>query len=508
MKELNQIIKSLNSREVYYIKSYLQGSQRGNQANKKLQLFRLLRKEEDLTNKKAAQIIYDSAPDSKLSHLKSMLKSNILGLIFLQEGDQIFNKTLAQKQFDVLKQFLLGKLLLSRGQYEVGLHQLAEASEAAEEFELASEQLLIDDTRRTHKGSKEGIEAYDAFETRIHESLTLARAIIYAREYIHKVTLPTLYKGNKEPKQKKNIAHYVSQLKQLYDKTQSSRVGYWYHNISLYAQILEEAFEGALSSAHQILDLVENNEAIYSQTRKAEALLHIATNHLQLHQPQYARSPSKEAFEILKSNMLNEVTAARFLFYSLFYAGQYKQAYNLAYDMLAHPQVKDHKLLQAKWKYFLANLHYLHQQYDEANTLLFEHSELLKDSSGWSLGYKLLKLYIDFEKEDSYLLFEEIENLERFVYRYQFHPIARTQLICYLFKKLSHHQFHPFKLYQTQLDKIQLLKSNQSPYRWNPTEYELIPFHRWIQIKGEQQSLKKIPDLTCELSRSPRFSDQ
>ncbi len=180
MKKLSNIILSLKSNEVQYVKTYLK-TKLANNTSKRIKLYDFVSKSKSIDNEAAASHIYKKKPDSAFSHLKKKLREDILDLMMVLPLE---NTTVSNDEIQELtcqKLLLQSKILKARGVHEESIALAKRAAEIAEKYELPNMLINAYDQLYSYELSELLITDHAYYEL-LNQSLEKYKFFIEARD--------------------------------------------------------------------------------------------------------------------------------------------------------------------------------------------------------------------------------------------------------------------------------------------------------------------------------------
>ena len=486
MEILTEIVRKLNKAEVGLLNSYYK-TLTESRAEKRLELLNLLMSGMDIDDAEAARIIYKKKPDAAFSHLKERLKKDILSIVLLQDPDKKFEVPSRKAKFAVRKYLMEGELLISRGISSEGIRILKKAAKIADRFELVAEQILIEDLLRDHVGYNAGLQEFENYSQNIEDNLFILNELLYSKHELKKLTLANLYKANKSRDYKDIASETLVKLRESYNRTNSAHIGYWYYKTAVSYYLAIREYEQALIFANNFLILVEEEEAVFSKANIAGINMNIAVILLNLDRASEAVEFAMTAVENFKSGLINELVALEVLFFTYFRSKQYEECAFVLNKGLKHKKIKSNEFVEAKWKYFRANLDVINGRYDLAMKTLTQHTELSKDKSGYLIGFKILEIIVIVEEDLRDWYEYRLEALKKLLQRQKDKNVARAKLIYSILYNLVRQGFDFDITYEAKRDEFKKLIDAKGEYYWDCLGYEVIKFDQWFLSKCKNQ---------------------
>ncbi|CAN5210660.1 hypothetical protein BH09BAC1_BH09BAC1_23570 [soil metagenome] len=306
MKELKQIYNSLMPSEVEYLMQHYSLKNK----RKRLALLSLLENNPLPGNAAAAKRIYSNGETaSTFTHLKERVKQDLLTLLMLQDTERHSKSAYRQAEIECRKLIVEGDILLKKGIYTPAMKALEKAVKLSVTFELISEKILAEDLIRTHLGFREGPKQYEAFDTSISDSYRLLGDMLEVKKLYYRILLPNLFSPNitNEYIQQCRDAH--TRMEELYASSRSANVAYYMYLTGLYYYTFKNDWKQAAVQASELLKVVEEEPAITSYLRLANAQLQAAGIFMKLYDFSSAANHAKVAVEIFKGGAMNELVS-------------------------------------------------------------------------------------------------------------------------------------------------------------------------------------------------------
>jgi tetratricopeptide (TPR) repeat protein len=482
MQELTEIIRHLKRGEVTLLVNFYKAENRGKE-NKRLELFTLIYKKQVKNDGEASQALYNAPPGSAYAHLKARLRQDICNIILLQNPEAKTATPYGQAMFECRRQLIVGDILLARGAYQPGENLLKSASELAEKFELMPEQILLKDILRTHLGFKKGAGEYQKYTRDIEQHLQLLGDVMKAKDYANNIGLSNMFRKNREHEFMDYAEAAVRELELIMQKTSSVHIAYLYYKTTLfYFQIIKK-YGSALEAAQKLLELLTAHTSIYSLPRVADAYLQLSVIYLSLGRNAEALEAAEKAAELFDSRKANYLLAQEMLFHSCI-ADDDRKAGETVKAAFQHPYIRSNPFMLAKWNYFKANVCFLRKEFTEALELLNKNSELMKDSSGWLIGCKLLELFALIELNKYDLISYRLKAFSQLLYRQKLNNTVRYKTIFQMLEQLHNNNFDfRLTLKESQAALKDLKEGNAQFYR-DPVGFEIVRFDQWLESKA------------------------
>lgn len=484
MKEVTRLVQSLKPGEVQLIK-HIYSLKNSPEKKKRDRLFNLTLEGKVKTDKEAMAALYPKSASSAFSQLKTRLKSDILNTLILQESTVKYRTPYAQALFDCRRILIQGHILLSRGLYDEAVTILRKAQALAKKYELYAEQVGIEDMLRKHLVMKEGVKPFEELSVSINGALLSLGDLENARYQHYKITVPELYQTNHATGE--GASGMLQDLRADYKRTGSSRVGFYYHMAGMQHGLHIRDFNTALEHGMQLLEIVKREKPVASNTNVAGVSMELANMLINVGRYAEAIPHARVALKEFKNGMFNELLALEKLFFACFRNKDYAHAGEVLKKALNHKQLKYSENLKARWLFIKAGLEFSKCDFEGSLKSLRKDTTLLKDKSGWLLGYCILEIMNRVEKGNYDWVDYRFEAFKKMVQRYGHKKDAggnkRSALILQILRALIRNNYNFELVAQKESTPLDLLRNAKDEYFWDPMGYEIVRFDEWVESK-------------------------
>ena len=170
-----------------------------------------------------------------------------------------------------------------------------------------------------------------------------------------------------------------------------------------------------------------------------------------------------------------------------FYSRQFDRARSLMGMFL--PSLSSEKATDfpVRWYLLLGFIHFRQDELKPAAQVCRFMETLPEGRSAWSLGVRMLSIFISIEQGASDLAEHQVERLRKYMERHQrIKPFSkREQLILRLLSCLVRSDFDFKRVITNYTEEVELLTSETGAYAWQHGGYELYPFQVWLQVKAD-----------------------
>lgn len=478
MEKIKDLVRSLSTKEISAIRKYFDFNVSG-EDNFKLILFDKIVKGLIKDDKAAANFLSKKPSDPAYIMLKKRLREDILKVLVWRDDLIKFKSKYFEARYKCRLLITQADILILKGATQIAIDCLNKAKKLADHYELTNEVLIINDLLISQVALKSGYEAYSHIADSSRSNIKLLQDKFDAQDYLRQLTMPNLFKVNKDSNFKEESSNANKILKQLSEMNSSSEIDFWYLRSEVFIHHIENNYEGAYKYALEFLKLVRKSPVVFSMDNIGGACMQLAIITIHLNDLENAKIYSKEAIDSFVKGSNNQLNAYSYLFLTKLYQKDFYKADLIIENILTSNSFKLAEFSKSKWNYYKANLLFAQGKYDDALALLQRENELISDKSGWRLGFKILEMmciielgyydWLDFRIETFRKLLSDVKN----------ENVSRPKLVLQIIKGFIKHMYD-FKTSTIDLkEHFDLLASNDAEYKWDPIGYEVIPFHKW-----------------------------
>lgn len=194
---MTDLIGGMKGEEVAMLEAYYQKLKEG-EADKRLQLFCLLKDGKVSNDAEACQKLYGKDFTTAYSKLKEKLTYDICRIILLQNPDNLTKFRGIGEAIKCRVLLSVGQVMIVRNAEEGGLNLLKKAYKNAEKFELIPELISIIEELAVTMGYNHGWETHKEYIDQAFSYLMELREVLFAKRYYYNVHLPNFFKKHKE----------------------------------------------------------------------------------------------------------------------------------------------------------------------------------------------------------------------------------------------------------------------------------------------------------------------
>lgn len=494
MQRVLNLVGSLKESEIRLVKSYYRSHHDYDDISLREKLFMLALSRPDCDDKEAMHFLFKRKNPGAFSLVKQQLKTDVLNILLLQDADMKFKSKYAQAVFNCRRMIIQGEILLGRGVYDEAMEVLDKAWELATHNELYAEQVMIDDIYRTHLVVKEGGKDFTLISDRIRCSIALLDKSSEAKQDHYELIVPGLYRKNHGHHLNGEGQTKLDQMKQDFEATGSLRIGFYYHLSAMHYYREQYDFAKSLDHGLALLQLVRSSPAFQSDSFFGGAKMELAKVLINLGRYDEALEYAQVAYRHFKPGMINQLLALEQLYYCYIRKRDLKNAGEIVDRAFQNKKVTYNGFINAKWWFFKAGLEFLNQDFAKALGSLKNSTALLKDKTGWMLGYTMLEVMCRLESGNIEWCEARMEGLRKIMLRYTSacdeNCDARMESMFRLLRSLRAAEYDYAQLQEAEKERLALMAGNEGMYRWDPTGYELVRFEDWLKEKAERGKRK------------------
>jgi len=499
MKDLHQLVHSLDSAHLKVLRYYLTGFTVSEKRDVKIEklLDFLLRAEEPPTLAEGAKAIYKSAKDNRIEKLKSRLKAKVLDSLCL---DINLNRTdiedvdkavlMINKRFT---QFLT--LYANFGYSEVAESVLNEVIISAKRYERYA--ILIE--ALGYQGSLE------KFRDDQHKQVELTREMDFYRKcrkavrkaeeaYSNFIALTSFRTQVEESVLIDQLVDSISELKISYKEVGSPVVLYYQKLMQMTLHMQNRSYQRALTTCQELLGLIKEYDSVNRMRRigaiydyMSECELHRGKLHSAIRHASMARS-------VFCPNKVNYLIACEHQFYCAFYNKEYPKAFNIITEILSRKDIAAGDFRWGKYRILLANSRFAQGLFSECLEALYDTRPCNRDKSGWNTSARILEIMALVETEKLDLADHRIESLRKHLERTEaggWNIPRRHKHILNILMRLERNSFDFEKTIKQKTEMLAELDSKNRELGWTLLNPELIPFHEWFITRVPQVDFTK-----------------
>ena len=492
MENLMALVDSLKTGEIQLLQHFY-SFKNNPEIKKRDKLLKLVITKEITEEEKAMIYLYGERSNSAFSQLKTRLKEDIMNVLLMQDPSVKFSTLYAQAAFDCRRALIQGEILLSRGVYQEAVSVLTRASKLAKKYELYAEQLQLDDLLRNHLTMKQNTKSFNELSESINTALEKLTGLQNAKYIHYLLTVPGLFSMMNPGKDiNKEGEKIISDLEEELQRTNSTRVRFYYHLAALNFYSHTRDHEKAHHHGASLLQLVESDGIVQSRTNIAGTKMELANVMLHLSRNTEAMTLAQQSMQHFKPGMINELEAIYKVFFAYFRENDITNAEIILNKALKHKQLKFNETLNARWLLIRSALEFKKGMHEQSMKTLKKDNTLTRDKTGWLWGYYLIEIMNLFEMNGgSDWVDSRVESLKKVIYRYSDKleiENPRGLIIYKILQSLISNNYDFSATVKQEKANIEKLSKGDGKYYWDPTSFEVIRFDEWLLEKAKQKN--------------------
>jgi len=498
LQNLKHIVNALNKNEREVLIDYLKAfdTRAGGYKPKTLVILDLLLKNDDLSKvnkylKKKFGAKSEDALRMMMYRLKEKIgESLLLDVNIMREGayDEV-----SQARATIARKKIIALIYISRGIPQETLDLYDKIIAMAKKFEFYNELIEVLMYKQQHLGIRKGKKEYNKFTEEINFYEKSRQAANNAVKAYYEVSLNWGFKGlNRnvpDPAYVTFLEEKLSQLRNDFENTSSSLVGYYYYLISIeYNQVLRFG-KKASEYCNYLVELVKNNPSINLKIRLGTAYLNYSQNELFNYEFISALQNAQEGKKSFKTGTFNYNNSLELEFWANFYAGKINEAATVIETLIQSAKTERNEFELAKRNYLLACTYFAQKQFIKANRTLQFTSSAEKDKEGWNIGIRIFNIMNSIENGFIEQVDMLIMNLRQFIkeaLKLKFVP-ERDKIILEILLELRKQGYDFEKVMKTKHQQLEQLANPKGNHVWEIQSPELIAFHRWMAAKAKEK---------------------
>lgn len=451
--------------------------------NKKKKLFEILQNGKAGNDKTASEFLYKSTQGKAYSRIKNKLFDDFINILFTVDEDKLVSYSLLDKNFRCSKLITVAKLLIGRSNLNNAFSILQKALKIAEKYELVNEKLSCKNILASIEGHYKGLEAFLSYHDAMEKDLLLLKEIQLTNKHYNYIILCNVHSQNKEFATLPYIKKAIKEIEGFKNFNSSPNIRFLYLNIKIHLYQLELNISKALECSRLLLDLVKQEAALKCKKNMASVYLQKSSLSIQSGNYREADNYAKQCLLNVNPKGINSIKALRLSYQALVQLKDFTSL-NVLFDTIyKHPVLLKIPANLEIWNLYHAYYLYLSGDFSTSMKLLNKPLKILKDSTGWLIGYKLLEIYNLIALKDESTIEYKINNYENHVNKYavNFHS-ERPLVIAKVLQVLNSNNYN-FK--KTAKSCKKLIAELTVPSRNKSNTHialssEVIPFNEWF----------------------------
>jgi tetratricopeptide (TPR) repeat protein len=455
----------------------------------RLRLFDLIEKGKVTSDAEAKAVLGQKGARSAYSHLKTRLRQDILNVLLLQESPKRIPQPKGAAAFECRKKLAQAFLLLPRGAIVEGTDILRNAKALAEKYELVAESILIDHLVREQVHLIKSQQQLEELNTSIGKNMAVLADIMRSEEISLMMTLPHLFKESEELSEGVLREDRIRELRQLFTRSGSARVGFWYYLAFIEFANRNRMYEEAIGAGQEFIKLVSDNPSIWSKNNLAGANQMLGTAYLSTRD----FAAAAEHFTVADRNFPaagnNRLANLELLFRAQIGLGDHTTALATVERAMAHPRYATKPETASTWLYHQACAQFSLAAFDAAFKSVNLDGFLQKQRDDRNPQFRILEIMILMAQGDQEWVEFKLNTLRKLIARYRNLGTPRVKAAINIISSLLRNGLDFDDLGSKAEEGLQLCLSETEGCVWDPMGPEIVRLDRWVQSKRKDQGL-------------------
>jgi len=480
MQRLNGLVKMMRPGERRLLRHFYAADSK---EEKRLRsaLFELIEAGKAATDEIARKALDGARSSSAYSHLKSRLREDILNILLLQEAPKRIAQANRAAVFECWKKLAQAYVLIFRGAKQEGAHILKSAADLAERYELSAEIVLIKHVTREALYNFTDVKQLNAINTDIRKNLSVWTDVLRSEELSYIMTLPHLYENTAQTQEPGADLRTIGELKTLYEKSGTSRIGFWYYLAYIEYCTNNREFSKALTAGLDFLKLVETSPSVQSKNNLAGVNQTIGSTYIELRNFTAAIKHLTEAVGLFPIAGLNRLVCLQLLFQASMANKEYEQAMGYVKISLQHAAIGKREHLLPQWLFMQACAEFLANDVAASFKTLNKNGYIVKQPDGWNIQFRLLEMMQLIEMKDEDWLEFKLDATRKFLTRHKALDTPRVRAAVDIISNLLRKKLNFDELSEKSLRQLNSCIEEKENYQWQPAGTEMVRFDYWLQ---------------------------
>jgi tetratricopeptide (TPR) repeat protein len=296
----------------------------------------------------------------------------------------------------------------------------------------------------------------------------------------------------KDKEKRKLLEDIIFESNKQLDNFYSPTLHYYIKLFEFYYFTIKEEYTTARETCLERLKLLKKHVSINRKQRIGNAYIHLYNTDINMKEYTRALNNIHHSIKYFPKYSYNAFVAHETKFKVLFYLKRYTAASHLL-EKIKNTNTNNDKFINHKIIYHKSFIYFIKGNYTQAISLLNQPLELNKDKSGHEIFIRIISVccYLALKKYDKALwqLNNLIQNIQK---TKKYHVTERNKKIILLLKNILKQETPDIKL-NTPLRKIILQLTENSNTQWEPLSPELFPIDEWLIQHFSIASTKATP---------------
>lgn len=447
----------------------------------RLELFELIESGKANSDSDARSILNDAQSGSAYSHLKTRLREDILNVLLLQESPKRIAQPNRAAVLECWKKLAQAYVLIFRGGKQESARILKSAAVLANRYELTAERVLIDHVTREALYSFTDVKQLNSINEEIRDGLSVWTDILRSEELSYVMTLPHLYKDSGITEEPGFELRMIEELKTLFQKSNTSRIGFWYYLAYIEYCTNNGEFDQAVKAGLKFLQLVESSPSVRSKNNIAGVNQTLGSTYIELRKFPEAIEHLLEAEKLFPATGFNRLSCLQLLFIASTANEAYDSAFEYSLTAMQHPRISKREHLIPQWLFMQACVQFLSGDVDASFKSVNKDGYLLKQQDEWNIQFRLLEMMQLVEMKDEEWLEFKLDATRKFLTRHKQLDTLRVRAAVDIISNLLKKDLDFGELSEKSVQQLDACLEEADGYEWLPAGPELVRFDHWIR---------------------------
>jgi len=272
----------------------------------------------------------------------------------------------------------------------------------------------------------------------------------------------------------------AKRLNELFQQTNSDSILYYSLFIDAAVYKFKEDYGNAGKTFQKLNKIIVGSAVLNNATNLGRSALDIANNHVLQKNFDLSLAFCKKAKSHFSENSFNHLQAEFLEFYAFFYSNQFHYAEKKLKGIINNKSYRESEFMVNSKKYLVACTYFAQGKYNEAVNVLIGLEKIWKDTTGWNIGIRTLRMLCYKMLGDHEQMAVEREHFRGLFDRYRHRKGIRERdriilkIIHEFLKKNS-----DFKSVLLRKKKLFDLLSTPD-FEWKVMSHEMIVFEQWF----------------------------
>jgi tetratricopeptide (TPR) repeat protein len=455
----------------------------------RLLLFNLIEKDLVKNDAEARAAVGQKGSRSAYSHLKSRLREDIVNVFLLQETPKRIAQANRAAGFECRKKLAQAYVLMFRGAHSESIAILDSAETLAQKYELIPEQILIKHLIRESVHSIKSVVQLREINESINSNMSVWADILRSEEISLMMTLPHLFKESGELNEGVLNEERIRELRELFDRSGSARVGFWYYLAFIEFANRNRMYEEAIKAGKEFISLVSDNPSIWSKNNLAGANQMLGTAYLSTRD----FASAAEHFALADRNFPtagnNRLANLELLFRAQLGLGDHAAALSTVERTMIHPRYGVKPETSSTWLYHEACAQFASGDHSAAFKSLNMDGFLQKQRDERNPQFRILEIMVLMAMKDEEWIEFKLNTLRKLIARYRNLGTPRVKSAINIISALLRNGLDFDNLGAKAEESLLLCLNEADGYEWDPSGAELVRLDRWVRAQQRNQEL-------------------